>query len=319
MTTVLPQGSPAAWAPYSASWRAIGTYVTVAVTEPDALETATGLLEDELSAADRSLSRFRSDSELSRVNRNAGRPVPVGQYLMSALAVALRVADMTSGLVDPLLGAALVAVGYDGDFDELPDDGPPAVTVRPRPQAWRRTVIDRAFGTVRIPQGTALDLGSTGKSHAADRAAHTIAAATGAGVLVGLGGDIAVGGEAPPAGWLVRVAERPEDESPGVLVVVRDGGMATSSSLLRRWRRGGQWQHHVIDPRTARPADDHWRTVTVAAGSCVDANAASTAAIVMGPAALGWLEERGLPARLVDRDGAVTRVGDWPADGEAAP
>jgi thiamine biosynthesis lipoprotein len=225
---------------------------------------------------------------------------------------------MTGGLVDPLLGQALAAAGYDDDFDRLPADGPAPAAVRPRPQLWRRIVVDRVLGTVRIPAGTRLDLGSSGKAHAADRAAATIYAATGLSTLVGLGGDLAIAGPSPAAGWPVRIAERPEPGGDAQLVVLRDGGLATSSTLLRRWRRGGQWQHHVIDPRTARPADDHWRTVTVAAATCVDANAASTAAVVMGGGASAWLEQLSLPARLVDRTGAVVTTAGWPA-AQAAP
>ena len=301
----------------TAAWRAIGTYVTVSVTEADALATAVELLEAELSAADRALSRFRPDSELSRVNRNPGRPVPVGTYFLGALDVALRVADMTGGLVDPLLGEALIAAGYDDDFDRLPADGPAPVDVRPRPQLWRRIALDRVLGTVRIPAGSRLDLGSSGKAHAADRAARTIHAATGLGTVVGLGGDLAIAGPAPAESWTVRVADRPDTDE-GELVVLRDGGLATSSTLLRRWRRGGEWQHHVLDPRTGRPADAHWRTVTVAAATCVDANAASTAAIVRGPAAQEWLDALRLPARLVDRSGTVVTTAGWPGD-QAAP
>jgi thiamine biosynthesis lipoprotein len=296
----------------ASSWRALGTYVRLVVVEGAALEAADALLRTELDAVDRACSRFREDSDLSLVNRNAGRPVPVGSYLIGALDAALRVAAMTGGLVDPLLGTAVIAAGYDRDFAALPADGPAARTVRPRPQEWRRIQVDRWLGTVRIPVGTRLDLGSSGKAHAAQRAAHAIARTTGSGVLVSLGGDIAVAGRPPEDGWTVRIAERPEEDGSGSVVVIRDGGLATSSSMLRRWRRAGVDQHHIIDPRTGRPAADHWRTATVSAASCVDANAASTAAIVMGRGAAEWLGGLGLPSRLVDRDGRVSPVGGWP-------
>jgi thiamine biosynthesis lipoprotein len=96
------------------------------------------------------------------------------------------------------------------------------------------------------------------------------------------------------------------------------GGLATSSTAVRRWRRGGTSYHHLLDPRTGRPAEPVWRTVTVTAASCVDANTASTAAIVRGRRAPGWLDALGLPARLVDASGAVRRVAGWPADREDA-
>jgi thiamine biosynthesis lipoprotein len=95
------------------------------------------------------------------------------------------------------------------------------------------------------------------------------------------------------------------------------GGLATSSTTVRRWRRGNVDLHHIVDPRTGLPARTCWRTVTVGAGSCVDANAAATAAIVWGEPAPGWLAGRGLPARLVRACGSVVTVGGWPAEGAA--
>jgi thiamine biosynthesis lipoprotein len=164
-----------------------------------------------------------------------------------------------------------------------------------------------------------LDLGATAKAWAADRAASRLAGALGCGVLVGLGGDIAVAGPPPPGGWRIRVQDitgRPEDPpaGPAAVVAIRDGGLATSSTTARRWRRGGDVLHHILDPRTGLPAAVHWRTVSVAAATCVDANTASTAAIIRGPQALDWLSNLGLPARLVDAAGTVRTVGGWPAE-----
>ena len=105
-------------------------------------------------------------------------------------------------------------------------------------------------------------------------------------------------------------------EGPHALIAVRDGGLATSSTAARRWRRGGDVLHHILDPRTGLPAEPVWRTVSVAAGSCADANAASTAAVIRGRRALGWLTRLGLPARLVDATGAVFTVAGWPDDSE---
>jgi thiamine biosynthesis lipoprotein len=99
-------------------------------------------------------------------------------------------------------------------------------------------------------------------------------------------------------------------------VTIRDGGLATSSVLGRAWRRGGAWLHHIIDPRTGEPARSCWRTATVAAATCVDANVASTAAILRGEQAFGWLQGIQLPARLVRDDGSVVRVAGWPAESQ---
>jgi FAD:protein FMN transferase len=87
---------------------------------------------------------------------------------------------------------------------------------------------------------------------------------------------------------------------------------------VRRWMRGDRVVHHVVDPATGLSAEEHWRTVSVTAATCVDANIASTAALVMGARAAQWLHDRGLPARLVAPDGTVTRVGGWPAETEAS-
>jgi thiamine biosynthesis lipoprotein len=103
-------------------------------------------------------------------------------------------------------------------------------------------------------------------------------------------------------------------EGPSTVVAIRDGGLATSSTTARRWQRGGDVLHHILDPRTGLPAEPVWRTVSVAAGTCVDANAASTAAVIRGRAALGWLARLGLPARLVDATGVVFTVAGWPQE-----
>jgi thiamine biosynthesis lipoprotein len=135
-------------------------------------------------------------------------------------------------------------------------------------------------------------------------------------VLVNLGGDIAVAGRAPRDGWRVRVTDDHRDHggASGQTVAIHAGGLATSSTTARRWHHRGRELHHIIDPRTGEPAAGHWRTVSVAAASCVDANTASTAAVVYGSAAAEWLGERRLPSRLVSRAGAVQAVCGWPSE-----
>jgi thiamine biosynthesis lipoprotein len=244
----------------------------------------------------------------------------VSDVLAEAVEVALAAAVQTGGDVDPTLGAALVAAGYDTDYAALPADGPAAAPVRRRRPAWPEIELDRAAGTLRVPAGTALDLGATAKALAVDRAAAAIAAATGAGVLVNVGGDLAAAGPLPAAGWPVRLTDDTEREHvtrpgrTGPVVQMHGGGLATSSTVVRRWRRGGRTYHHVLDPRTGLPAEPVWRTVTVTAASCVEANTASTAAVVRGRGALSWLAELGLPSRLVDSAGTVNRVAGWPPD-----
>jgi thiamine biosynthesis lipoprotein len=296
------------------AFHALGTTAVLAITDPTVRLDARALLEDELAAIDHACSRFRTDSELVRVNTEAGRAVPVSALFLEALRVALRAAAVTDGRVDPTIGRALSIVGYDRDFADVAPDGPPLrVRLLPVP-GWQRIEIDERHRTVRIPRGVALDLGATAKALAADRAASRIADVTDRGVLVSLGGDCAVAGEGPDGGWIVRLADRHDDatDGSGPAIALAAGGLATSGTTARRWRRGHERLHHVIDPATGMPAAEVWRTVSVAAASCVDANIASTAAIVLGEAAPSWLAAHGLAARLVAPDGTVRTVAGWP-------
>jgi thiamine biosynthesis lipoprotein len=304
----------------SATWQALGTGVQVIVTEGCQLAAARAMLEADLAAVDLACSRFRPDSEIVALDRATGAgPVEVSPLLTEAIAVALRAARLTDGDVDPTVGAAMDAVGYDRDFSLVPREGPAVkLTVRTIP-GWRQVEFDERARLLRLPPGVRLDLGATAKAWAADRAAARIATATGGGVLVSLGGDVAVCGQAPDGGWRIRVQDisgRPEDlpTGPSAVVAIRTGGLATSSTAARRWRRGGDVLHHILDPRTGLPAEAVWRTVSVAAATCTDANIASTAAIIRGRAAPAWLTELGLPARLVDEAGQVHTVGGWPAE-----
>jgi thiamine biosynthesis lipoprotein len=302
--------------PFTVAFAALGTTAVLVLSEPAASEEARAILAAELAAIDAAASRFRADSELSRLNQAAGRPVGVSALLLEAVEVALRAARITDGLVDPTVGQALRMIGYDRDFAAVAARGPQIrIDLQPVP-GWQHIQVDRGAATVQVPPGVTLDLGATAKALCADRAAAAINAATGAGAVVSLGGDLSVAGPAPEEGWVVRVghdhAAPPEAGDP--TVSVRSGGLATSSTSVRRWIRGGRSLHHLIDPATGAPAAEFWRTVSVAAGSCVDANIASCAAIILGPAAPGWLAARGLPARLVAPGGRVTRVGEWPAE-----
>lgn len=308
--------------PARSSFPAIGTTATVLVTDPDQIDAARKILRAELEAIDLAASRFRPDSELCALNGAAGRTVVVSQLLFRAIGEAVRAARTTGGLVDPTVGEALVWAGYDRDFDLIEPFGPPIeVMAKPVP-GWQGIVTDPFAGTVRLPPRVILDLGATAKSLCADLSATRIASETGAGALVSLGGDIGVAGLPPEGGWSVRVTDDhadPPDHSSGPVVSIRAGGLATSSVARRRWVRGAVSMHHLIDPATGQPAREHWRTVTVAAGTCLDANIASCAAMLLGLGATGWLQERGLPARLVDAGGTVTYVAGWPAADERGP
>jgi thiamine biosynthesis lipoprotein len=294
------------------SFEAIGVTNRIVVDSGDALALALEIARIELDALDRACSRFRDDSDLAAVNRGSGSAVPVGPLLLAVVEAALRVSEATGGLVDPTVGPALGALGYDRDFRLVAGSAPGTIRLVPAP-GWRRVRVDRRNATIRIPRGAELDLGAVAKAFSADRIASRVHASTGANVLASLGGDVAVAG-APPGGWTVAVADDHRAPGHGPTVGLADGGLATSSTTVRRWRAGGRELHHIVDPASGLPADEHWRTVSVAAATCVDANAAATAAIVMGAEAPEWLEGMGLAARLVRPDGTVTRTSRWPAD-----
>jgi thiamine biosynthesis lipoprotein len=304
--------------PGQARWEALGTSVELRVGEPHGLAAARAEVELTLDAIDRACSRFRADSELSQLNARAGRPVHVSPLLMKALELAVAAAALTEGDVDPTVGRALELNGYDRDWRELaPAQGEPRASgaMLYALIGWRTIVLDRAGSTVRVPAGVRLDLGATAKAWAADRAAAAAAAVAGCGVLVSLGGDIAVSGQAPVGNWPIRVTDdhRSGPNAPGQTVSIVSGGLATSSTAVRRWSHAGRTMHHIIDPRTAAPAHSHWRTVSVAAEDCAQANIATTAALVRSGGALDWLTRQGLPARLVDCEGRVRTIGNWPA------
>lgn len=297
------------------SFAALGTTAVVQVEDARALESARLEVERVVAEIDRACSRFRDDSDLARANAHPDEDVVVSRCLLDAIDIALHGARSTDGLVDPTVGTAMREIGYDRDFARLDRDGPALkVSVRHVP-GWHAIRVDRDRRTIRVPKGVEIDLGATAKAWCADLAVHAAALRTRVGVVVGLGGDIACAGPAPDGGWRVRVADdhRASPDAPGgQTITLVAGGLATSGTSVRRWTRGGRAMHHVVDPSTGRPADEYWRTVSVAAASCVDANIASTASVVLGVHAPEWLTARRLPARLVGIDGRVTVVGGWP-------
>jgi thiamine biosynthesis lipoprotein len=291
------------------------------VTKPNELDAAHRILSGQLAAIDVACSRFRDDSELSALNRAGGCPIRASELFARAIEVAIRAAVITDGLVDPTCGRSLIRLGYDRDYAKLADDTS-ALTEPPAPAAgWRCIEFDPFERTVRIPAGVMLDLGATAKALAADLAAEAIWRQLGCGALVNLGGDIAAAGQAPAGGWQVGVDDgvttanaSPARGSHGRKygIAIEGGGLATSGTAFRNWRRGDEILHHIVVPSTGRPANTYWAAVSVAAGNCLDANIASTASILMGRSAAAWLTGQSLPARLVRPDGVVVTTGGWP-------
>jgi len=285
----------------------------VAVSEPAGLGDAVIAVERVIAKVDAACSTYREDSELSAANAAGGQPIAASELLLDYVEAALHAAEVTGGDVDPTVGEALVALQIGGEAGVSDRSG---LVIRRAP--GREVVgVDRAAGTLTVPRGVRLDLGATAKALAADQAARAAQAAAGCGVLVSLSGDLSIAGPAPDPGWSVRVADdhRSPREAPGQSISLSDGGLATSSITVRRREDA----HHVIDPRTGRPAAGEVRTASVAARTCLDANIASTAAIVRGARAVRWLRELGLPSRLVFADGGVVHVAGWPDEGEELP
>lgn len=295
----------------SAEWPVWTTTARLVVTEPAVLDAARDLMADRLDGVGLAASRFRPDSEVSRlararsVERRAISPV-----LADLLATALAAAEATDGAVDPTVGAVLAGLGYDRD---LADVSPATVAAAsfdgPRP-TWRDVHLEG--GRLTMPAGVVLDLGATAKARTADLCATELAARFGCGVLVSLGGDLRTAGEVPAGGWQVLVQDG-DGEPASAITLHGAGGVASSSTLHRVWRSDSGQRHHIIDPRTGRPAPPVWRTVSVVAGTCALANTLTTAAVVLAERALELLGESGVAARLVAADGTVHRLGGWPA------
>jgi thiamine biosynthesis lipoprotein len=307
------------------TFEVFGTTAVLLITDPGAMTQARAVADQVLAEVDLACSRFRPDSELVRLNAAGGEPIAISATFADLLTAALRAARLTGGDVDPTCGRALTRLGYDRDFADVKaaGDAAPRLTgpVGPLP-GWRSVHLDRGAHRAWLEHGAQIDLGATAKAWAADRCAEQLADALDRGVLVSLGGDVAVGGPPPPDHWRIRVTDdhAAPASAPGQTVTISSGGLATSSTTVRTWTVGGRPVHHIIDPATGEPARSCWRTVSVAAGTCTDANIASTAAIIRGAAALDWLHDLGLPARLVRHDGTVETTAGWPSDvpGDAA-
>ncbi|MBI2243497.1 MAG: FAD:protein FMN transferase [Nocardioides sp.] len=311
------------------TWRDWSCTVRVVVGGDDPVpdrvsDDAARIVRELMGDVEAAVSRFRGDSELERVNAAAPRLLPVGPLTQTLVEAALGVARRTDGAVDPTVGGQLLALGYDADLDVVRErPGPTGPTARaPRAAAdWTRVVVDHDLGRVGVARGLRLDLGATAKAWTADEAARRVSARHRRPTLVEIGGDVAVAGSAA-APWRVRVAE--SADAAGEVVGLAHGGLATSSTTVRRWRSGtGSGSrtgasHHVVDPATGRPTTGPLRTATVWAPSAVEANTFSTAALVWGEAAAARLALAGVDARLVDRAGAIRLVGSWPAAGRAA-
>ena len=295
---------------------------TLAVTVPGSADSASvrragQILTDEVGRLEQVASRFRADSEISGVNRAAGRWAPASAQLVELVEVALAAAESTGGLVDPCLGRQVDAAGYRswavGDVAVLD-----TASAAPAPAgSWRE--VEVSGGQVRIPPGVALDLGATAKAWLADEVAERIADELGIDVIANMGGDLRVIAKAP--GWVVSA----DHEVPGLperAIGITDGGLATSGQGRRRWLTTSGAAHHLIDPRTGRSADTGWWAVSALAASATAANVAATAGMLLDGDAPAWFAERGLHGLFTRWSGSgratAHTVGQWPEIEEAA-
>ena len=296
----------------SAEWPVWTTTARLVVTDPVVLAAARELMIDRLSAVGRAASRFLPDSEVCRLARARSiDQVAVSPVLADLLAVALAAAERTDGAVDPTVGVLLRGLGYDRD---LADVSPATVAAAGGPvdgdlPTWRDVRLEGRRLT--MPAGVLLDLGATAKARAVDRCATEIAARFGCGVLVSLGGDLRTAGDVPPGGWQVLVQDGAGEPSSSI-ALHGSGAVASSSTLHRVWGSDSGQRHHIVDPRTGRPAPPVWRTVSVVAGTCVLANTLTTAGVVRGERAPELLRTAAVAARLVAADGTVHVIGGWP-------
>jgi thiamine biosynthesis lipoprotein len=259
----------------------MGTTVRVLVdpsAELAAHRSAASAIDGTFRREELRFSRFRADSELTRVNASAGRPIRVSSTFAAVVGLALEAAERTDGAFDPTILGALAALGYDRDFDEVLAGARGAL--HPAVRCGRWDEIEVEDDVVRLPAGVGLDLGGLVKGWTADIAAAAALEAGPGWVVVSAGGDLRVDGEAPA---IPVAVEDPDDADDELLrLLVRSGGLATSSITKRSW---GPGLHHLIDPRTGRPADTGLVQVTATAATCAEAEVLAKAILLGGPAA----------------------------------
>jgi thiamine biosynthesis lipoprotein len=276
------------------TFHTMGTEIELLVDAKDATE-ALSAAEAEFRRLEAILSRFRADSELSRLNR-AGR-LDAGPDLLRVTELALAARDQTAGRFDPTVHDAVVAAGYDRTFESIAPDGPDADENAPRLCGG---LVRVRRERIELEDGVHLDFGGIGKGYAADRAAEVLA--TAGPCLVNAGGDIAVRAGAWP------VAVQTADGS--LTLELTRGALATSGRDRRRWRRGGRELHHLIDPATARPAGGDLVRATVVASDAVTAEVWAKALFLAGgEAGAAEADVLRLPSVFVLTDGSTRLAG----------
>lgn len=296
-----------------ADFQAMGTTISLIAPE-GSLSIALRLTRDLFEEWERALSRFRSDSELSRLNAAAGLRTPVSALLLRVLSASLDAARATNGIFDPTVLQRMLEIGYDRTFTALPTSLP-ATPSAPHAQlgGWRAIEVDTARSLVRLPAGVGLDFGGIAKGMAVDAALDLLEAQELTPALVSGGGDLAVRGLPPEVThWPIAAPGKGE----GWVIGLERGALATSGVGRRHWRQGEQTRHHVLDPRTGEPSASALWSVTAIAATCAQAEVAAKVALILGHAqGAQFIEETRLGVLMVAESGEWSAAGAWPRAG----
>ncbi|GAC1515010.1 MAG: FAD:protein FMN transferase [Chloroflexota bacterium] len=294
-----------------ARFRAMNTDISLLAAGADSalFARAEELTRQIFERVEQCLSRFRPDSELCALNRAAGTPFVASSLLLHAVSLALDAARATKGIFDPSVLPALEAAGYDRSFEQVVSRSG-SVLVPPALTDYRTIRVDRSRSTITLDTEQRIDLGGIGKGFAIDLALDATSFLSNR--CLNAGGDIAVRGTPTgEGGWTIDLEDTGDTGGP-MSIRISDSALATSTVSRRCWTRGSNQYHHVIDPRTRMPSTSPVRSMTVVAGSCVEADVAAKTALIMGGDGLDFIHRRGMHALAVQRDGTVLRTPHWP-------
>lgn len=304
-------------------FRAMGTTVSVLLPERS-IHAGAGAVRLLFEHWEKILSRFQPESELSRLNQQAGKPVRVSNLLFHVTRAALNAAQVSKGVYDPTLLRQLERLGYARSFDELPTDIPEREYSPNSGGDWRAIRLNSRERSITLPEGSGLDLGGIAKGMAVDAALHLLYQSGIQTALVNAGGDLAVMGMPPGQQHWPLLIDGPQRSW---VIPFQYGALATSGIARRHWRQGEQVRHHLLDPRTGEPVLTTLWSVTAAAGTCEQAEVAAKVAFLLGiEQGAHFLKRHGLAGLFVCKDGRWIAAGPWPvksmrdnSTSEAAP
>jgi thiamine biosynthesis lipoprotein len=290
-------------------FRAMGTTITLLLPEQRRSQ-GLSLVQDLFEEWEEILSRFRPDSELSRLNKAAGKQAIVSELLFKVLKEALTAAYATEGIYDPSLLTQLNGVGYDRSFDELPEMLPETPYQGVPGGAWRTIHLQDAIHGVRLPSNVQLDFGGIAKGMAVDAAIEALRKANIQPAIVNAGGDLATLGRSPDAKtWFIAVPGKDHTWN----LPLQHGAVATSGIARRSWQQGQLKRHHLLDPRTGLPVDNNLWSVTVVAARCIQAEIAAKVAFILGiEEGTTFLQQHHLAGLFVQANGDWKATEDWP-------